>query len=90
MALVFLVNDLVSHILGEQADERSRSFFRLAIRSLMDEGEFTRLAIQGGPLHWVQKVAECIEAAKPRTICLTRRFGETWAVGSFTNSLPGL
>jgi hypothetical protein len=30
----------------------------------MDEGEFTRLAIQGAPSHWVRKVTECIEAAK--------------------------
>ena len=30
----------------------------------MDEGEFARLAVQGGPSHWVQKVEECIEAAK--------------------------
>jgi len=63
-ALVFLVDDLVSHILGGQPDEGERSFFRLIIRSLMDEGEFTRLATQGAPSHWVQKVTECIEAAK--------------------------
>jgi len=63
-ALVFLVQDLISHILGGQPDEGGRTFFRLIVRSLMDEGDLTRLAIQGGPLHWVRKVAECIEAAK--------------------------
>jgi AcrR family transcriptional regulator len=63
-ALVFLVQDLVSHILGGQPDEGDRSFLRLVLRSLMDEGEFARLGIQGGPFHWVQKVEECIEAAK--------------------------
>jgi AcrR family transcriptional regulator len=96
-ALVFLVHDLVSHILGEQADERGRSFFRLAIRSLMDEGEFTRLAIQGGPLHWVQKVTECIEAAKAAGDMLdtpVRRDLGGWFVhqlvtGIMIHSLPG-
>jgi len=63
-SLVFLVYDMVSHVLGGQTDESERAFFRLVIRSLMDEGEFTRLAIQGPPLHFVRKVAECIEAAK--------------------------
>jgi len=63
-ALVFLVHDLVSHILGRQPEEGERSFLRLVLRSLMDEGEFARLGIQGPPSHWVQKVEECIEAAK--------------------------
>ena len=62
--LVFLVHDLVSHILGGQPDEGERSFLRLVLRSLIDEGEFTRLAIQGGPAHWVKKLEECIKAAK--------------------------
>lgn len=62
-ALVFLVHDLVSHVLGSQSDEDERLFFRLILRSLMDEGAFTRLAIQGGPLRWVKKVEECIRAA---------------------------
>jgi AcrR family transcriptional regulator len=63
-ALVYLVHDLVSHILGGQSEEGERSFLRLVLRSLMDEGEFARLGIQGAPSHWVQKVTECIEAAK--------------------------
>ncbi len=62
--LVFLVRDLVSRILGGQPEEGKRSFLRLVLRSLMDEGEFARLGIQGGPSQWVQKVEECIEAAK--------------------------
>ena len=63
-ALVFLVHDLVSHILGGQPEEGDRSFLRLVLRSLMDEGEFARLGLQGGPSHWVQKIEECVEAAK--------------------------
>jgi AcrR family transcriptional regulator len=62
-ALVFLVHDLVSHILGGHPDEDERIFFRLILRSLMDEGEFTRLAIQGGPMQMVKKMEECITAA---------------------------
>ncbi len=96
-ALVFLVHDLVSHILGEQADPRGRSFFRLVIRSLMDEGEFTRLAIQGGPLHWVQKLTECAEAAKaagdmldtPVRPNLGGWFVHELVTGVLIHSLPG-
>jgi AcrR family transcriptional regulator len=62
-ALVFLVNDLVSHVLAAPRDDEGLLFFRLVLRSLMDEGEFTRLAIQGGPSRWVAKVQQCIEAA---------------------------
>jgi AcrR family transcriptional regulator len=62
-ALVFLVHDLVSHVLGNEPEEERRVFFRLILRSLMDEGEFTRLAIQGGPSRWVKKAGECIMAA---------------------------
>jgi AcrR family transcriptional regulator len=63
-SLVFLVHDLISHVLGGQSDEDERLFFRLILRSLMDEGEFTRLAIQGGPAHFVRKVKACVEAAE--------------------------
>ena len=65
-ALVALVCDLVSRILGGQPDEDRRAFLRLVLRSLMDEGEFARLGLgfQGGPSHWVQKVEECMKAAK--------------------------
>ena len=63
-SLVFLVQDLVLHILGGRPEEGERSFIRLILRSLMDEGEFARLAIQWGPSHWVRKVEECLEAAR--------------------------
>jgi AcrR family transcriptional regulator len=63
-ALVHLVRELVSHILGRRPDEEERSFIHLVLRSLMDEGEFARLAIRGGPSHWVQKVEECLAAAR--------------------------
>lgn len=95
--LVFLVHDLVSHILGGQTDDGGRSVFRLVVRSLMDEGEFTRLAIQGGPLHWVRKVTECIEAASASGDMLdvpVRRNLGGWFVhqlvtGLMIHSLPG-
>jgi len=60
--LVLLVRALVSHVL-EGRDEETRLFFQLVVRSLMDEAEFTKLALQGGPAHWVKKVKECMEAA---------------------------
>jgi AcrR family transcriptional regulator len=63
-SLVFLVQGLVSHVLGGKGDDDKRAFLRLVLRSLMDEGEFARLAIQGGPCHWVQKVEESIRAAR--------------------------
>ena len=63
-ALVFLVHDLISHVVGGRPEEEHRTFIQLLLRSLMDEGEFARLAVQGGPFHWVQKVRECIKAAK--------------------------
>lgn len=65
-ALVSLVRDLVSRILGRQPDEDRRAFLRLILRSLMDEGEFARLGLsrQGGPSHWIQKVEECMKAAR--------------------------
>jgi AcrR family transcriptional regulator len=63
-ALVLLVHEMASHILGRQPDEGVRSFIHLALRSLMDEGEFARVAIQGGPSEWVQKISACIAAAR--------------------------
>jgi AcrR family transcriptional regulator len=63
-ALVFLVHDLISHVVGGRPEEDERTFMQLLLRSLMDEGEFARLAVQGGPAHWVRKVGECIKAAK--------------------------
>jgi AcrR family transcriptional regulator len=63
-SLVFLVHDLVSHILGRRPEEGERAFAQLLLRSLMDEGDFARLAIHGVPSRWVQKVGQCIEAAR--------------------------
>ena len=77
-ALVFLVRDLVSHVLGGPPDDDARLFFRLILRSLMDEGEFTRLAIQGGPLRWVKKVEECHQSGKS-----CRRHARSTSSGEF-------
>jgi AcrR family transcriptional regulator len=63
-ALVSVVNDMVSHVVMGQQDKSHRTFLRLVFRSLMDGGEFTRVAIQGGPSHWVRKVEECVAAAR--------------------------
>jgi len=63
--LVELVWGFVNHhILGSEPEEEDRLFFRLILRSLMEEGEFTRLALEGMPFRWMQKVAECVEAAQ--------------------------
>jgi AcrR family transcriptional regulator len=62
-SLVFLVRSLISHVLSGESDENHREFLRLVLRSLMDEGSFARLAVQGGPRHWVQKVEDCVKAA---------------------------
>jgi AcrR family transcriptional regulator len=63
-ALVFLVHHVMLHMLGTRShDENERSFVRLLLRSLMDDGEFARTAIQGGPAHWVQKLEVCFQAA---------------------------
>jgi len=96
-ALVFLVRDLVSHVLEGPPDDDSRLFFRLILRSLMDEGEFTRLAIQGGPLRWVKKVEECIKAANRAGDMLDQPVRASlagWMVhqlisGIMVHSLPG-
>lgn len=63
-SLIFLVEDFVSHVVGGQPAEGERSFIRLLLRSLMDEGEFARLAVQWGPARWVRKAEYCIEAAR--------------------------
>ncbi|HLA84855.1 MAG TPA: helix-turn-helix domain-containing protein [Thermoguttaceae bacterium] len=63
-SLVSAVECLVSRILSEEGSEERRSFIRLVLRSLMDEGEFARLAVQGGPCRWVHKIADCLRAAR--------------------------
>ena len=56
LARCSLVRELVSHVLGDPPESDGRApFFRIVLRSLMDEGGFTRLAIQGGPARWVEK-----------------------------------
>jgi AcrR family transcriptional regulator len=62
--LVSLVRHTIASMFAERVpDEKERSFTRLMLRSLMDEGEFARNAIQGLPTHWVKKVAECLDTA---------------------------
>jgi AcrR family transcriptional regulator len=63
-SLVCLVHQLISRLLGNRwPEENQQSFTRLLLRSLMDEGDFARVAVQGGPSHWVRKVEECLQAA---------------------------
>ncbi len=63
-SLVLLVHHLISHLLESGLpDENQQAFTRLVLRSLIDEGEFARLAVQGGPSHWVRKAEECLRAA---------------------------
>jgi AcrR family transcriptional regulator len=63
-SLVLLVHFMASHLFGERlADEEVRSFIRLTLRSVIDEGEFARLAVREGPAHWVRKAEACLEAA---------------------------
>jgi AcrR family transcriptional regulator len=63
-SLVLLVHQLASRLLGTRSpDENHQSLVRLVLRSLMDEGDFARQAVLGGPAHWVRKTAECLRAA---------------------------
>jgi AcrR family transcriptional regulator len=97
-SLVFLVQDLVSHVMAvpPKADE-GQMFFRLILRSLMDEGEFTRIAVQGGPARWARKVEECIKAAgrggdmaeKPVRASLAGWMVHQLITGMILHSLPG-
>ena len=64
--LAFLIEDLVSRILSGPPDDEGHVFFRLVLRSLMEKGEFTRLALQGGPSRWVKKIEQCLKASAPR------------------------
>ena len=63
--LVLMVHLLVSHMLvrrSEAAGDETPQV-RLMLRSMLDDGEFARLFLQGMPSHWVRKVEECIKAA---------------------------
>lgn len=63
--LVLLVQFLVTRmLLGPPAGDDDQSLMsRLILRSLMEDGEFARLALQGRPFQWVRRVEECLEAA---------------------------
>lgn len=63
-SLAALVHSLARDVLGGVPEESKRWFIRLLLRSLMDEGDFARVAVQGGPAHWVRKVEQCLEAAR--------------------------
>jgi AcrR family transcriptional regulator len=64
-SLVFLVHVLVSHkLIGRlPGDDEDMLQNRLMLRSLMEDGEFARLFLQGMPSQWVRKVEECLKAA---------------------------
>src|SRR5207245_6227084 len=63
--LVLMVHLLVSHMLmrrsASESDETPQ--VRLMLRSMLEDGEFARLFLQGMASHWVRKVEECIRAA---------------------------
>lgn len=61
--LVLLVRHFVSHVFNAGPDDSLYSFYRLMLRSLVDDGDFARDALGGSPSVWVRKVQECIEAA---------------------------
>jgi AcrR family transcriptional regulator len=63
--LVLLVHLLLCRmLLGPPPGGQDHTLMnRLMLRSLMEDGEFARVASQGRPLEWVQKVEACIEAA---------------------------
>jgi AcrR family transcriptional regulator len=63
-SLVLLVHGLISRLLESRLhDENQQAFTRLVLRSLIDEGEFARQAVQGAPSRWVCKAEECLRAA---------------------------
>jgi len=63
--LVLMVHMLVSHMLRSRAANGNEDTpqSRLMLRSLLEDGEFARLFLQGMPRHWVRKVEECVKAA---------------------------
>jgi AcrR family transcriptional regulator len=63
-SLVRMVHDLASHMLLERPpDDQEHAMIRLVLRSLTDDGEFARLAMQGMPSQWVQQAEQCLQAA---------------------------
>lgn len=86
-SLVFLVHHLISRLLESGlADENQQAFTRLVLRSLIDEGEFARLAVQGGPSRWVRKAEECLRAAIDAGDAVDGQVRPCWPVGSFIRS----
>jgi AcrR family transcriptional regulator len=62
--LVILVHFLVSYFVqGCAADAGTRVSHRLMLRSLLEDGEFIRLAIKQYTDAWVGKFADCLKAA---------------------------
>jgi hypothetical protein len=51
---------LINRLAGDDEEALQN---RLMLRSLMEDGEFARLFLQGMPSQWVGKVEECIKAA---------------------------
>jgi len=63
--LVLLVHDFLSHTIERSVagGDKDTTQTRLVLRSLMEDGEFARLFLQGLPSRRNQKVEECIRAA---------------------------
>ena len=87
----------IARNIGATRSRRGANVFRLILRSLMDKGEFTRLAVQGGPARWVRKFEECIKAAsrsgdmldRPVRANLAGWLVHQLATGIILHSLPG-
>jgi AcrR family transcriptional regulator len=63
LGLVSVLYETLTDLL-ELPGEREQTFFRLVLRSLLDEGDFTRQALEGPPLQFARLTGECIKAAK--------------------------
>jgi AcrR family transcriptional regulator len=63
--LVYLVHDLASHVIGRAGthDDDEWIHSRLMFHSLIGDGEYARLVIQGMPTRGKQKLQACIKAA---------------------------
>jgi AcrR family transcriptional regulator len=62
--LVSVLYETLTDLLSDRPGEREQTFVRLVLRSLLDEGEFTRQALQGPPLQFTRLAGECIKAAR--------------------------
>jgi AcrR family transcriptional regulator len=64
-ALVLMVHLLASHMLIKRpaADDNETPQVRLMLRSMLEDGEFARLFLQGMAADWVRKVEQCVKAA---------------------------